>query len=74
MGVSFYFYLRDIDYKITEGIEGIVIFCIQLLFNFLWTPLFFWNKKITAALVDIAFLWCATSLNNFFLNPNSLFF
>ena len=72
MGVSLFFYLRDIDYKIAEGKEGIIIFGIQLLFNLLWYPLFFWNKMISAGLVIIAFLWCAIGVTIYFFFLKSM--
>lgn len=72
MGVSLYYYLYDIDYKIAEGIDGIVIFGIQLLFNLLWAVLFFCNKTIAAALVIIAFLWCAIGVTIYFFFLKSM--
>jgi len=37
-------------------------FCLQWLFNALWTPLFFGAHLIGAALLDIVLLWCALLL------------
>ena len=33
------------------------MFCVQMVLNIVWTPIFFWKKMINVALVDIVLLW-----------------
>jgi len=42
--------------------RAISFFFIQLLFNFLWSFIFFYEKSIGLALVDIAFLWVSVAI------------
>lgn len=51
---SFFVYLKDTDFQFTVAL---IIFSIQMLLNIIWTPIFFWKKMITLALVDIILLW-----------------
>jgi translocator protein len=36
----------------------IILFIVQMLFNLIWTPLFFYYQQIDLALLDIIILWC----------------
>lgn len=56
MGLSIYVYLRDTSFQYSTGV---LLFCIQMALNIMWTPLFFWKKKIGLAFVDILLLWVA---------------
>lgn len=51
---SFFIYLKDTDFQYTMAL---IFFSIQMVLNIIWTPIFFWKKMITWALVDIILLW-----------------
>ncbi|NWJ51276.1 MAG: tryptophan-rich sensory protein [Bacteroidetes bacterium] len=55
MGISLFMIWR-LD-KSKERNQAIVIFMVQLLFNFCWSFFFFYFKMIGVALVDIIVLW-----------------
>lgn len=55
MGISLFMIWR-LD-KSKERNQAIVIFMVQLLFNFCWSFFFFYFKMIGVALVDILVLW-----------------
>ena len=55
MGISFY-----LIWKMEPGKDrnrGIIIFAVQLFFNFIWSFIFFYFKLIGLALADIIILW-----------------
>ena len=47
------------------------VYLIQLFFNFIWTPLFFWYKMPKAALVDVTLLLASIALNIYYFQPIS---
>ncbi|GAU94641.1 hypothetical protein RvY_06375 [Ramazzottius varieornatus] len=52
---------------------ALILYCIQLILNFMWSPLFFNGHLITGALVDISLLWIVVALCIFaFLPLNKL--
>lgn len=55
MGISFYLILREPTSAKRK--QAIIWFCLQLLFNFWWSILFFRFHLIGVALIDIVLLW-----------------
>ena len=54
IGISFFSYIQTTGFEITTGL---IYFTLQMLGNFVWSPLFFWQKMIRAAFLDIIFMW-----------------
>jgi tryptophan-rich sensory protein len=55
MGISFYIILQSKDLMLKR--RAVIIFGIQLVFNFFWSFIFFENKLLGWALVEIIILW-----------------
>jgi tryptophan-rich sensory protein len=55
MGISFYIILQSKDLMLKR--RAVIIFGIQLVFNFFWSFIFFENKLLGWALVEIIVLW-----------------
>jgi len=55
MGISLFLIWKQVQSK--ERNRAIVLFFVQLLFNFVWSFFFFYFKMIGFALVDIILLW-----------------
>ncbi|MFB6457128.1 TspO/MBR family protein [Chitinophaga sp. Hz27] len=55
MGISLYLVLQQP--KSNERTKAIILFGIQLFFNFCWSILFFRFQLISVALIDILLLW-----------------
>lgn len=53
MGVALGSLLKEKE----KHFELIVLFCAQFLLNIIWTPLFFWFRRIDLALLDLTVLW-----------------
>lgn len=47
-----------------------IIFVLQLVFNLLWTPLFFYYHRIGLALIDITLLWLSLCIFIIFSRKN----
>lgn len=46
-------------------------FFFQILLNVIWSPLFFWKKWITVALVDLGLLWAAVATTIYLFSEDS---
>lgn len=46
-------------------------FFFQILLNVIWTPLFFWKKLITIALVDLFVLWISVATTIYLFSQQS---
>lgn len=68
IGISLYFYLRATEGQYTTGL---LLFCIQMVLNIIWTPLFFCARMIRLALVDIVLLFIFIVLTIVFFYPAS---
>jgi translocator protein len=55
MVISFYIILQSKDLMLKR--RAVIIFGIQLVFNFFWSFIFFENKLLGWALVEIIILW-----------------
>jgi tryptophan-rich sensory protein len=42
--------------------HGLLCSCLQIFLNVIWTPLFFWKKLITLALIDLILLWITVAV------------
>lgn len=54
MAVSLFVYLKSVDFQFNFAV---FIFCVQLVLNLIWTPLFFIFRRVRLALIDIVILW-----------------
>lgn len=68
IGISLFLYLKATESQYTTGL---LIFCIQMLLNVIWTPLFFCCRLIKIALVDIVLLLIFIILTIVFFHPAS---
>ncbi len=64
MGVALYIIWKNKTYH-TPKRSAILIWCLQLAFNFLWSLVFFHLHQIGWALIDIGILWILIVLNIF---------
>lgn len=55
IGLSLFFFLKDGFNK--KKIIPIIFFSIQLLLNFIWSPIFFGMQNIRFAMIVIALMW-----------------
>jgi benzodiazapine receptor len=55
MGISLFMVWKETSSR--QRNSALLIFCIQLLLNFLWSFLFFYFKNIGIALIEIFLLW-----------------
>lgn len=55
IGLSLIFFLKDGFNK--SKIKGTIFFAIQILLNFIWSPIFFGMQNIRLAMIVIAFMW-----------------
>jgi benzodiazapine receptor len=60
MAVAAWLVWRDGGWKINRWALG--VFCLQLLFNVLWTPLFFGAHRPGLAFIDIVLLWSSLAV------------
>lgn len=47
---------------------GLIFYFLQLVLNLLWSPLFFWQRNITLALVDAILLWACVAVTIYFFS------
>ncbi len=55
MGISFYRILQSQDSELKR--KAILIFCIQLILNFLWSFLFFRFQMLAISFIEIIIMW-----------------
>ena len=68
IGVAGYLYISKTGWVFTLGL---LFYCLQIFFNVIWTPLFFWRKLITVALIDVILLWISVLLTIIFFHQYS---
>lgn len=60
IAASLYFYVRKTGFVLTAGL---VVYVIQFVLNMLWTPIFFWGKMISLALIEVILMWIFILVN-----------
>lgn len=58
MGIAAY-RISQLGIRKKPVMDAMILFAIQLIFNALWSPIFFGTRNITLGLIDIVFLWGA---------------
>lgn len=63
MGVALWLVLSSIHWNSPQAEVPILLFVVQLFFNFLWSAIFFGLRRIGLALAEIILLWVSILLN-----------
>jgi benzodiazapine receptor len=50
---------------------GLIVYCLQIFLNVIWSPLFFWKKMITLAMVDLVALYISVVVNIYYFHKES---
>jgi len=63
MGIALWLVLSSVPWNSPQAEVPILLFVVQLFFNFLWSAIFFGLRRIGLAFVEIILLWVSILLN-----------